>query len=60
MEKLVETAKVIFHQNPNGTFSIVGNWFTYANFTLATALGGFAFLIACIVTAAYYVLGKSL
>jgi hypothetical protein len=48
--------KVFYAENPDGTTSIIGNWFTATSFTLSLAFFGAAFMLACIATAAYYVL----
>lgn len=48
--------KTFFGQDVDGDSIIVGNWFSFASYTLAVAIFGTGFLVACWATAVYYVL----
>lgn len=48
--------KTFFGEDVDGDSIVVGTWFSYGSYTLATAMFGTGFLIACAATAVYYVL----
>jgi hypothetical protein len=48
--------KTFFGEDANGNPIVVGTWFQYGSYTLAVAMFGTAFLVACAATAVYYVL----
>lgn len=48
--------KTFFGEDADGNEILVGTWFQYGSYTLATAMFGTGFLVACAATAVYYVL----
>jgi len=48
--------KTFFGEDSNGHPIVVGTWFQYGSYTLAVAMFGTAFMVACAATAVYYVL----
>lgn len=51
-----ESKGLFFGEDANGVPIVYGTWFRYGSFTLAFAMFGTAFLVACAASAVYYVL----